>query len=84
MKATGNLQDGCNSKMDKKGKDLIERVRCDLQKSGFPLEIEVMKLLMRFDWRVIPQHYYVDPDEGKGRSLDFSCVKRVEVHSSLM
>ena len=41
-----------------------------------------MKLLKRFDWRVIPQYYYVDPDEGKGRSLDFCCIKRVEVNSS--
>ena len=36
-------------KMTEKEGDLIERIRCDLQKSGFPREIEVMKLLMRFD-----------------------------------
>jgi len=66
---------------EKKG-DLIEQIRSDLQKSGFPLEIKVMKLLKQFDWRVIPQHYYVDPDEEKGRSLDFCCIKRVEVNSS--
>jgi len=66
---------------DKKG-DLIERIRGDLQKSGFPLEIKVMKLLRQFDWKVIPQHYYVDPDEEKERRLDFCCIKRVEVNSS--
>jgi len=65
----------------KKG-DLIERIRSNLQKSGFTLEIKVMKLLRQFDWKDIPQHYYVDPDEEKGRSLDFYCIKRVEVHSS--
>jgi len=40
---------------EKEERDLIERICCDLQKNGFPLEIEAMKLLMRFDWRVIPQ-----------------------------
>ena len=36
-------------KMTEKEGDLIERIRFDPQKSGFPLEIEVMKLLMGFD-----------------------------------
>ena len=36
-------------KMTGKEGDLIEWIRFDPQKSGFPLEIEVMKLLMRFD-----------------------------------
>ena len=35
-------------KMTEKEGDLIERIRFDPQKSGFPLE-KVMKLLMRFD-----------------------------------
>jgi len=61
--------------------DLIKKIRRDLEKSGYPLEINVMKLLMQFDWNIIPQHYYVDPDEDKGRSLDFYCVKRVEIKS---
>jgi len=50
--------------------DIIKQICKDLQKSGYPLEISVMKLLMQFDWKVIPQHYYVDPDESKGRTLD--------------
>ena len=52
------------------GKDEVERIKEDIKKSGFPLEIEVSKVLKRHEWRVLNQQYYFDQDEKKGRTID--------------
>jgi len=58
-----------------------KRILTDLKRRGYPLEIEVFKILANSEWTVIPQIYYIDQDEGKGRTLDFGCFKRIDVSS---
>ncbi|MCW4048934.1 MAG: hypothetical protein NWE89_04275 [Candidatus Bathyarchaeota archaeon] len=60
--------------MDKR-KSLIDKIKSDLEESGYPLEIEVMKELLKNKWLVTPQYHYKDPIEGKERSVDFLCLK---------
>ena len=52
------------------GKDEFERIKNDIKKSGFPLEIEVSEVLKRHEWRVLNQQYYFDRDERKVRTID--------------
>ena len=51
-------------------KDEVEKIKEEIEKSGFPLEIEVSKVLKRHEWRVLNQQYYFDRDERKGRTID--------------
>ena len=59
----------------------IKSILADLKKRGYPLEIEVFKTLANFDWTIIPQTYYVDPNTGTGRTVDFGCFSRIDVSS---
>ena len=52
------------------GKDEVERIKKDIKKSGFPLEIEVSEVLKKHEWRVLNQQYYFDRDERKVRTID--------------
>lgn len=58
-----------------------KRILADLKRRGYPLEIEVFKILANLDWTIIPQSYYVDPETRKGRTVDFGCFKRIDVSS---
>jgi len=62
-------------------KSLIDKIRDDLEVSGYPLEIEIMKFLLKNRWLVTPQYHYKDPIEGKERSVDFLCWRGVNVES---
>lgn len=66
--------------MDNK-KPLIEKIKIDLKKSGFPLEIEVMNILLKNGWVITPQYHFKDPIEGKDRSVDFLCWKGNSIES---
>ena len=66
--------------MDKR-KSLIDKIKSDLEESGYPLEIEVMKDLLKYKWLVTPQYHYKDPIEGKERSVDFLCLKGGNIQS---
>jgi len=61
--------------------DLIERVKEDIQKSGFPLEIEVSSILNKFGWEVQNQAFYLDEQEKKSRAIDIIASKFVAVKS---
>ena len=67
--------------MSSGGSDILEKINKDIEKTGFPLEINVMKILLNSGLNVIPQFHYVDPDEGKDRTIDFYCFKAIEVKS---
>jgi len=57
--------------------DLIKRIKDDISKSGYPLEIEIYKLLKDFNWMIMPQYYYKDRITNKEKSIDFICRKSV-------
>jgi len=61
----------------------IEKIHRDIKKSGYPLEISVLKILLNTNWTIIPQYVYEDPDEKKQRTVDFVCYQRFELKSKL-
>jgi len=63
---------------DQVNQKLIEDIRKDIQKSGFPLEIEVSSILTKGGWGVITRDYYLDEEESKPREIDASAYKRFE------
>ena len=63
------------------GKDEIERIKEDIEKSGFPLEIEVSQILEMHGWKANNQQYYLDQDEGKRRTIDI--IAHVADHSQV-
>jgi hypothetical protein len=46
-----------------------------IQKTGFPLEFEIVQILQDAGWRVISNKYYVDNDEEKPREVDVVAYK---------
>ena len=50
--------------------DEIRKIKEDVEKSGFPLEVEVHEILRKFDWRVLHQQLFLDKDTEKERSID--------------
>jgi len=54
---------------------LIDKVKKDIQKSGFPLEIEVTSVLKSFGWEVVNQGFYLDELENKPRTIDMLATK---------
>ncbi|MEM3641559.1 MAG: hypothetical protein QXH37_06540 [Candidatus Bathyarchaeia archaeon] len=52
--------------------DLKNKLISEIEKSGYPLEIEISSILESKDWYVINNRPYVDSDEGKLRSIDIS------------
>lgn len=57
----------------------IQRVEKDIQKSGFPLEIEVSLKLREAGWTTLIHDYYVDEEEGKSRETDIGAYKRLDI-----
>lgn len=60
----------------------IKRVKEDMHKSGFPLEIEVSSVLEKFGWNVQNQSFYLDEEENKPRSIDIFASKVLKVVTS--
>ena len=50
--------------------DEKEKILGDIEKTGFPLEIEVTSILEEDGWLVYNQEGYLDPDENKLRTID--------------
>ena len=63
---------------DEVDQGLLEKIRKDIQKSGFPLEIEVTSILTKDGWGVVVHDYYIDEEESKPREMDVSAYKRFE------
>jgi len=64
-----------SSKLDDHKLNLKKKILKDLIKSGYPLEIVVLKKLLHKGWKVNPQYHYEDKIEGKNRSVDFISYK---------
>lgn len=56
-------------------KTLHQKIAADIEKSGFPLEIEVTSSLLADEWSVRNQAYYLDKEEEKGRTIDVVASK---------
>jgi len=56
-------------------------IKKDIEKSGFPLEIELSNLLRNNGWGVAHQAYFYDSEEGKSRALDI-IASRLETFTS--
>jgi len=61
-----------------KNTKLIENIKKDIEKSGYPLEIEIYKLLRKYNWTITPQYYYKDRITSTERSIDYVCGKTTE------
>lgn len=53
-------------------KELKDYLIEEIEKSSFPLEIEVSASLESEEWSVINNRPYIDPDKGELRSIDIS------------
>lgn len=60
--------------------ELTKKVIKEIEKSGFPLELRVSRLLEKNDYFLAHNTYYVDQDEGKGREMDLRALKNFEWH----
>ena len=56
-------------------KDKIDYIREELEKTGFPLELEIYSILWNDDWIPTTQDFYFDEDEQKGRFIDISSIQ---------
>lgn len=50
--------------------DLKDKIRQEIEKTGFPLELRAANELLRRDYHVAHNVYYLDRDENKGREVD--------------
>ncbi|RHW38166.1 hypothetical protein D1B31_15460 [Neobacillus notoginsengisoli] len=51
--------------------DIKEKLLKDIKKTGYPFELTLHNKLIKNDWKVIANAYYIDKDEKKGREIDF-------------
>lgn len=56
-------------------KPLIDKIKEGILKSGFPLEMEIIKKLRKLDWFTTFGHFYTDFETGKVREMDIVAVK---------
>ncbi len=59
-------------------KDLKERILDEINKTGFPLELRISKLLQEGGYYNANNLYYIDRDEDKGREVDMRALKNIE------
>lgn len=50
--------------------EYIEKLKAQINKSGFPTELEIGKIFSEAGWNVQHNTYFVDKDENKGREID--------------
>lgn len=61
--------------------DEIEFIKREIEKSGFPLEIEVSSILKEDGWEILPSSPYIDQDERKWREIDIKAYKSADIGS---
>lgn len=59
--------------------NVIDRIKRDIKKSGFPLEIEVSSKLLQHGWGELIHDYYIDEEEGKIRETDVTAFRRIDI-----
>lgn len=57
------------------GDDLMKKIKSEINKTGFPLELKVAELLKKRRYHVAQSSYYMDIDEGKPREIDIRALK---------
>jgi hypothetical protein len=57
--------------------DKTRFVKQEIEKSGFPFEMEIAFVLKENKWEVLPSASYWDEDEGKWREIDIKAYKSV-------
>lgn len=58
--------------------DLLQRVRSDLDKQGYPLEMRTARAFEKLGWRVELGRLYTDSSTGKQRDIDVVASKSAE------
>jgi len=53
-------------------KSFKEKLLEDIQKTGFPLELNIANKFMENNWSIKHSAYYIDKDEKKGREIDLN------------
>lgn len=61
--------------------DLENRILKVIEKTGFPLELRVSKVLQDRKYHVANNLYYLDKDEEKGREVDMRALKNFVIKS---
>jgi len=59
--------------------DEVKKILDDLEKHGFPLEVEASEILKAHKWEVTNQAAYIDLQEKKFRTVDIVAEKNVSV-----
>lgn len=55
-------------------KELEERLKKEIAKSGFPVEIDVQSVLEERGWAVFPTDFFMDSETGKQREVDIFAI----------
>lgn len=64
-------------------KKLIDNILVDMNKQGFPLEVQTSEALQSFGWDVNNQVFYQDSESIKNRTLDIVAEKNIILRSNL-
>jgi len=59
---------------------LIAKIRKEVGKTGFPLELRIADFLNSRSYHVAHSIYYIDEDEKKSREVDLRVLKNFEIH----
>lgn len=62
--------------------NLKKRILDELKKSGFPIEIEAVRILENMGWEASNQLGYLDEDENKWRRVDLRAVRAENIEES--
>lgn len=71
--------------MTDSNKDLKSFIESQIEKTGFPTELEVMERVSSRGWDYVPSSIYCDYDENKWREIDviaFNCLKDMKREAS--
>ncbi|MFH1626123.1 MAG: hypothetical protein ABID54_13350 [Pseudomonadota bacterium] len=58
--------------------DKTKFIKQEIERSGFPFEMEITSILKEDGWDVLPSTPYWDEDEGKWREIDIKAYKSIE------
>ncbi len=63
--------------------ELIKKIEKEIEKTGYPLEIEASEILESMGWLVVNQEGYLDIDFNKWRTIDICAYKRIDIPNNL-
>jgi len=67
--------------VDNMSGDEVEFIKKEIEKTGFPLEIEISSILKKGGWNVMHSSPYLDEDEGKWREINIKAYKSMDERS---